>query len=60
MISNLEMDEENEQQGDGSVEEKERPEADGEKRRWKEMSGIGDNEEERARQTTGEAESGGE
>ena len=30
------------------MEEKERPEADGEKRRWKEMRGIGDDEEERA------------
>lgn len=33
--------------------EKERLEADGEKRRWKEMSGIGDNEEVRVRQSGG-------
>lgn len=36
-----------------------RPEADGEKRRWNEMSGIGDFEEERVRQTTDEVESDG-
>ena len=59
VISNLEREEQNEQPRDGSLEEKERPEADGEEWRWKEMSGIGDNEEERGRQTTGEAESGG-
>lgn len=54
----MEKEDQNEQQRDGSVEENERPGADGEKRRWKEMSGIEDNEEGRARQTTGEAESG--
>lgn len=59
MISNLEREEQNEHQRDGLVEEKQRPEADGGKRGWKEMSGIGDNEEERARQTAAEAESGG-
>lgn len=56
-ISILEKKDQNEQQRDGSGEENERPEADGEKWRWKEMSGIEDNEEGRARQTTCEAES---
>ncbi len=41
------------------VEEKGRPEADREKWRWKEMRGIVDNEEERARAVTADAESGG-
>lgn len=41
----------------GSLEEKSRPEADEERWRWKEMSGIWDNEEKRARGLAAEASS---